>query len=128
MKNNMEEIDQLIKETLSEEEAKFYDELDEQNVFEMIRGLFVTRNRWFMVLLNLVHLASFVGFIYCLIQFFGAIETKEIVKWTSGGFFCLMVIGMLKIFMWLQMDKNAILRELKRLELQVSSLAGKMSS
>jgi len=37
------------------------------------------------------------------------------------------VVGFLKLFGWMQMDKNAILRELKRLELQVSSLAGKMS-
>ena len=36
MKTNMEDIDQLIKETLSKEEAKFYDELEEQNVFQMI--------------------------------------------------------------------------------------------
>jgi hypothetical protein len=34
---------------------------------------------------------------------------------------------MLKIFGWMQMDKNAILREMKRLELQVSSLSVKMS-
>ena len=29
MKTNMEDIDKLIKETLTQEEAKFYDELDE---------------------------------------------------------------------------------------------------
>ena len=40
MKTNMEDIDQLIKETLTQEEAKFYDELDEQNVLGMITGLF----------------------------------------------------------------------------------------
>ena len=35
-----EDIDKLIKETLTEEEARFYEELDEQNVFQMIGGLF----------------------------------------------------------------------------------------
>ncbi len=30
---NREDIDNLIKETLTEEEAKFYDELDEQRCF-----------------------------------------------------------------------------------------------
>jgi hypothetical protein len=34
---------------------------------------------------------------------------------------------MLKVFAWMQMDKNALLRELKRLELQVSSLANTLS-
>ncbi|MDC8004404.1 hypothetical protein POV27_10100 [Aureisphaera galaxeae] len=127
MKNKMEEIDELIKDTLSKEEAQFYDQLDEQNVFEMMRGLFVTRNRWFIVLVNIVNLAGFALFIFCLVRFFQAETTKDIIMWTSGGFLGLMITGMLKLFMWLQMDKNAILRELKRLELQVSSLAGKMS-
>lgn len=36
MKTNMEDIDKLIKETLTQEEAKFYEELEEQNVFEMV--------------------------------------------------------------------------------------------
>ncbi|MEL6812607.1 MAG: DUF6768 family protein [Bacteroidota bacterium] len=127
MKNNIEEIDRLIKETLTQEEAKFYDELDEQNVFEMIGGLFRTKNRWFIVIVNIIHVISFAFFIYCMVQFFNANETNEIIKWTAGGFICLTMVGMLKIFGWMQMDKNAILREMKRLELQVSSLSGKMS-
>jgi len=40
MKNHKEDIDNLIKETLTEEEAKFYDELEEQNILQMILGLF----------------------------------------------------------------------------------------
>ena len=39
MKNNMHEIDELIKETLTREEAEFYDSLDEQSLFEMLGGL-----------------------------------------------------------------------------------------
>jgi hypothetical protein len=30
-------------------------------------------------------------------------------------------VSMLKIFAWMQMDKNALLRELKRLELLITS-------
>ncbi|MDB4438891.1 hypothetical protein N9176_01445 [bacterium] len=40
MKNKMQEIDQLIKDTLSKEEAAFYDSLEEQNLFDMVVGLF----------------------------------------------------------------------------------------
>ena len=40
MKTNMEDIDQLIKETLTQEEAKFYDQLDEQNAFQMVSRAF----------------------------------------------------------------------------------------
>jgi len=126
MKNNMEEIDQLIKESLSKEEAQFYDELDEQSLFEMVTGLFRTRHRWIMIMMNVVTIISFIVFIYCVVQFFDAEETNELIKWTVGGGFCLMIVSMLKVFSWMQMDKNAILRELKRLELQVASLSGKL--
>jgi hypothetical protein len=45
MKTNMEDIDKLIKETLTQEEAKFYEELEEQNVFEMVFELFKGKNK-----------------------------------------------------------------------------------
>jgi Family of unknown function (DUF6768) len=127
MKTNMEDIDQLIKDTLTQEEAKFYNELDEQNVFQMMEGLFKGKNSWILILMNIVLIIVFGLFIYCAIQFFNTDVTNELIKWAVLGMFCMMIVGMLKLFAWMQMDKNALLREMKRLELQVSSLASKMS-
>lgn len=127
MKTKMEDIDQLIKDTLTEEEAKFYNELEEQNVFEMVTGLFKGKNMWIMYLMNFMTLVFFGLFIYCIVQFFNADVTKELIKWSVGSLVFLFGVSMLKIFAWMQMDKNALLREMKRLELQVSSLATKLS-
>ena len=121
MKDNIEEIDQLIKETLSAEESKFYDNLEEQNILQMILGLFKGKNKWIMFLMNLVTLLFFSLFIYCIIQFFNAAETKELIKWATGTLVFLLGVSMLKIFAWLQMNKNALLREIKRLELLIIS-------
>lgn len=125
--NSTEEIDRLIKETLTEEEAKFYQELDEQNVLQMVGGLFRGKNKWIMVLMNFMTLVFFGLFIYCIVQFFEASNTKEMIQWATGSLIFLLGVSMLKIFAWMQMDKNALLREIKRLELQVSSLSGKIS-
>jgi len=127
MKTNMEDIDQLIKETLTKEEAKFYDDLEEQNLFGMLFGLFKGKNAWLLVTMNFVTVIFFALFIYCMVQFFEVEETKELLKWGIGSVIFMIGVSMLKVFAWMQMDKNALLRELKRLELQVSSLAGKMS-
>jgi hypothetical protein len=127
MKTNNEDIDKLIKETLTEEEAKFYENLDEQNVLQMIFGLFQGKNKWLLIMMNLVTLIFFGLFIYCLVQFFSVETTKDLLKWGLGGIVFLLGVSMLKVFAWMQMDKNAIMRELKRLELQVSSLSGRMS-
>ena len=113
MKTNMEEIDKLIKETLTQEEAKFYDELDEQNVLQMVGGLFKGKNRWIIILMNVVTLVFFALFIYCTVQFFDTEITNELIKWGIGGFVCLLTVSMLKVFAWMQMDKNALLRVIK---------------
>ena len=127
MKTNMEDIDRLIKETLTQEEAKFYEELDEQNLFQMLGGLFQGKFKWIMYMMNFMTLVFFVLFIYCTIQFFETDVTNELIKWGIGGLVFLLGVSMLKVFAWMQMDKNALLREMKRLELQVSSLSGKLS-
>tara|TARA_R110000868_G_C10913024_1_gene765096 strand:- start:21 stop:404 length:384 start_codon:yes stop_codon:yes gene_type:complete len=127
MKNNIEDIDKLIKETLTEEESKFYDELEEQNVLQMVYGLFKGKNKWIMFMMNVMTLIFFGLFIYCLVQFFSVEATKDLLKWGLGGIVFLLGVSMLKIFAWMQMDKNALLREIKRLEIQISSLSGRMS-
>jgi len=127
MKTNMEDIDQIIKDTLTQEEAKFYDELDEQNLFQMVGGLFKGKNKWLIILMNIVQVAFFALFIFCAIKFFEVDETNDLIKWGLFGTIALLAQSMLKMFSWMQMDKNALLREMKRLELQISSLAGKIS-
>lgn len=121
--SKLEDIDKLIKETLSKEEAKFYDELEEQNVFQMVGGLFEGKNKWIMFLMNIMTLVFFGLFIYCVVQFFESEETKELIKWATGSLIFLLGVSMLKVFAWMQMDKKALIREIKRLEIQILSLS-----
>jgi len=127
MNNKMEDIDKIIKETLTQEEAKFYDKLDEQNMLQMVGGLFRGKNKWMMYVMNVMTLIFFSLFVYCLVQFFNTDATNELIKWGFGSIVFLFGMSMLKIFAWMQMDKNALIREIKRLELQVSSLSARIS-
>ncbi len=127
MKTNMEDIDKLIKETLNEEEAKFYDDLEEQNLLQMVFGIFSGKNSWLVIVMSIVQVVFFGFFIYCAIQFFNVDQTNDLIRWGVFGTLSLMASSMLKMFSWMQMDKKAIIREIKRLELQVSSLSGKIA-
>jgi len=127
MKNEFEKIDKLIKEALTEEESKFYDNLEEQNVFQMLGGLFQGKNKWIMLLMNIVMLFVFGFLIFSVIQFFNTEQTNEIIRWSLSIITCLLMISMLKMFLWMQMDKNSIKREIKRIELQISTLSSKLS-
>ena len=122
MNKKTEKIDELIKETLSKEEAAFYDDLEEQNLIGKIGEVYKGKLGWLAAIMNVVHLLMFMAFIYCIVRFFNTDSTNELIKWASAGFLSMFAMAMLKLFFWMQMDKNDILRELKRLELQISTL------
>jgi len=126
MKNSKEQIDRLIKETLSAEEAQFYDELEEQNILGKMGEVYKGKFGWLAVIMNIITLVAFVLLVYCIVQFFNTQQTSELIKWASAGFLCAIIMGTLKLFVWLQMDKNDILRELKRLELQLATLMSRL--
>lgn len=121
------DLDELIKETLTKEEAKFYDELEEQNIWQKMFGIFKGKNSWITIVISIVQVAWFVVFVYCTAQFLNATETNDIIRWGFFGTLSIMASSMLKFYTWMQMDKKELLREIKRLELQVSSLSGKLS-
>ncbi len=128
MNKEREKIDELIKETLNQEEAKFYDELEEQNLIGKLGEVYKSKMGWLAIIMNVVHLVIFGLLIYCIVQFFDTNETNELIKWAAAGFLCMIVMGMLKLYIWMQMDKNDILREMKRLELQVATLFSKLDN
>ncbi|NNE32771.1 MAG: hypothetical protein HKN40_10415 [Winogradskyella sp.] len=127
MKTNMKDIDKFIKETLSHEESMFYDALGEQGVFVKIRGLFKGKNSWLLVIMNIINLLVFGLLIYCIIHAFKVEETNALLLWIAGVFICIIMICMIKIFSWMEMTKNSEVREIKRLELLVSSLSRKIA-
>ncbi|MFS4469407.1 DUF6768 family protein [Maribacter sp. 2210JD10-5] len=125
MKEQEEKIDELIKEALSAEEVKFYDDLGEQNLMEKLAQVHKGKTGWLASIMIFVHLIIFIVFVYCTIQFLNTDVTNELIKWSAAGFLCMIAMAMLKLYIWMQFDKNDILRELKRLELQLSVLSNK---
>ncbi len=127
MKTNIENIDHLIKETLTQEEAKFYDGLEEQNLSGMIRGLYKGKNSWLVLVMNIFNLAVFGVLIYCIIQTFDEENTNNLIIYLGIILLCFITMSVIKLHMWMNMHRNVVTREIKRLELQVSSLAGKLA-
>lgn len=127
MKNKFEEIDHLIKETLSEEESKFYDSLEEQNLFKEIFGIFTGKNGWLMVTISVVQVIFFFVFVYSVIQFLDTEETNELLQWGFLGTLCMIAVAMLKLYGWIRMEQRATIREIKRIELLLSSMTSKNS-
>ena len=124
MNTENEKIDALIREALSKEEAAYYEKLDEQNVMEQFVGLYRGKNSWLNLVVTVFILICLGIGIYSGFRFADAVSTKEMFIWSlvMGG--CYLTIAMLKIWSWMQMDKGVLIREIKKLELQVSILVG----
>ena len=127
MRREMEDIDKMIREALSEDEAQFYEELNEPDVLNKLGEVYKGRLGWLAMLMNLVMLLLFIVFIYSLISIIGVSDTPELIRWATFGILSLMGIGILKLYFWMQMDKNDLKRELKRIELQIAALSGKLA-
>lgn len=84
MKTNKEEIDELIHQALSEDEAKFYDQLGEQSILEMVGGLFQVRLKWITALMMIIMTILFVIGVFSLVQFFKVEGLRLMMTWGRG--------------------------------------------
>lgn len=121
MKTKEEEIDKIIQQALSKEEAEFYDQLGEQSLIEMMLGVFKGKNKVIYIITIIMSFVLFGVFVYCAIQFYEAETTREMLIYGGIGMWCMIGVMGIKIWHWMQMNTNRILREMKRLELQIAS-------
>jgi len=119
------DIDDLITQSLNKENTKFYDNLDEPSILETFYSIFKGKNRWVMIFSIIIALILIAFTIYALVAFFNSGSTDEMLKWGLAIFASLSTISLLKLYSWMQMNKNVLLREIKRLELQITLLANK---
>lgn len=129
MKEERENIDDLIKQALSEEESEILERLgEEQSIFEQLLTNFQGKMKWMSMYIAFMILVFFIISIYCLIEFLNAEDIRLMMMWGAGMGASLLIVGMLKMWQWMQMDKNTILRELKRLEIHIAALHKNKSS
>ena len=64
--------------------------------------------------------------IFTATSFFDAESTRDQIAWAVGFMYSLIVISGLKAWYWMQMNKNSLTREIKRLELQIARLSSRL--
>ena len=125
MKDDYNEIDKLITEALTTEEARYFKELEEQSLPQQVFGLYKGKMKWVTLYATLVMLPLFGLAVYAGYKFFTIDDTVVMMRWGAVMFLAWMATGFIKLFNWNQMDKNALIREMKRLEFQLSLLSKK---
>lgn len=119
----MTKAEDAIRRALSPDDLRAYDALgrDPSPVQEAIAAF---KTRYFMVAISgwLMGLAMFVIAVYAGWRFWAATDHRQMLLWGALMAFAMFSLGMIKLWFFMEMQKNSILRELKRLELQVASL------
>jgi hypothetical protein len=112
----MNDIDQKIQDALRSQTAG--DALaGEPNLAEEVLSTFRGRRRWIStgaLVLNLVFLA---GAIWATMRFLGAESAAAQLRWCALAFVFILVVMYIKLWFWLEMYSNRMLREMKRVEL-----------
>ncbi len=123
----MNELDKKIQEALRTEDAElFKDFAQEPSMFEMLMETCRGRHRWLNILGAFWTLVFLVLGVVAAVKFFSAEGTRDIVMWAAACIVCVSAVSMLKIWYFLEINKNALTREIKRLELQIARLAARI--
>jgi len=120
----MTEFDDKIRQALRTESDNVWKDVEEQGLFEQALGVMRGKHKSLTIIANAVMVLLFAMTVYCVVRFFGAETTRMQIVWSVGFLTSNMVVAMMKLWFWMQMDKNTVIREVKRLELQVATLAG----
>jgi hypothetical protein len=119
----MSKIDELIDAALEKDDKELFAQLGgDMNLVDMAASVFQGKLRWLSIMISVQILILTLLAIYCAVQFFGSEVTRDLLMWAVGFGFCLMAVMMLKLWFWLEIQKNSVLREVKRVELQVARL------
>lgn len=125
----MTNIDDEIRAVLSSEEMAELETLTgEQGMFDMIGESFRSKMRYWIAILWVYSFAAWVGAVWAGYRFYQATEPKEMAIW--GGLCVVLVIfvALGKMWYWMDLNKNTVVRELKRVELQIAFLAKSIAS
>lgn len=123
----MNKLDQAIRQALSAEDAAFLAKFEDQSPFHEAMGTFSGKWGPMNIFAALITFAMFALAAYCALTAFNAADVRETVLWSAGALFGMLAVAMLKMYFWMEINKNVTLREIKRLELQVARLASRES-
>ena len=125
----MKDIDQQIREALRQEDAEMLEHYrGEPPLHQMLIETFRGRWRWLVALTFVMGVVAAVLLMVCAYHFFHAETTRAMIAWATGFVWCALFILMIKVWYWMELNRNSLTREIKRLELQVAQLSRRLGA
>ncbi len=114
----MNKLDDDIRKVLASGDT-FYDLEREEGVFRQMAGIFRGKMRWMAIVATIYSVVFPVLMVLAAVEFFRADDTKWQIFHATGFLLLAMLLVLVKLWGWMQMNRNSIQREMKRLELRI---------
>jgi hypothetical protein len=124
----MTQLDDKIREALEETGIESPDFGDDDTLRSMISDAYAGKLRWIFILATFWQLVFFAGFVYAGIEFFSIATSEDPLFWATIFVMTGIGVSMMKIMHWMLINRNRLLREIKRLELEVARMGKKLGA
>lgn len=116
----MSKLDQMIEDALGEEDRALFQRFAERGLMGETAALFTGKMGWWNILSSLIQLALFAAAIFAAMKILTLEDPVLVMRWGVAAFVLFMAMSAIKLVHWQQMQANRIIREVKRLELQLA--------
>ena len=117
------DVDVLIRQALEAEHAEELEKLSEPSLPDMVTEVFRGKMRWYGAMFMAMIFVCAVAAVVCAVQFFSVDDVPSMLRWGAGFFFAFLAVQGGKTWYWMQHERVAMTREIKRVELLVAQLA-----
>ena len=121
------DLDDLIREALAEDDAQALEGMGDQSPTELLTEMFRGRHRLYAIGGVVVNLVFVLIGVAAAMAFAQAQDTRTMLLYAGAAALSFAIVIAIKVWYWLEMNRLAITREVKRVELQVVQLARKIS-
>ena len=122
----MTKIDDAIHDALAKEDAEFLKRFEQEPGWsQQMFGLFHGPFAWITSIFVVVVVVLFACCVYAGWRFYDSRDVRDMLLWGAGALVSLLVMIVIRIWFFLEIQTNRVVREIKRLELQLARQAGR---
>ncbi len=121
----MNNLDQRIQ-ALLKQASDLPEHIDEPSVADEIISTFKGRRSWLLKWAAVKMIAAVVFMLFFAYQFFQQDSVMAMIAFATGTLLCAFAYASVFLFVWIQMNHNNTVSEIKRLELQLAILSRKL--
>jgi len=116
----MSKLDKMIEDALSAEDRSLFAHYGERGLVGEIGGLFSGKMGWWNALTVVIQVILFAGAFYAATKFIAIDDLPAMIRWGALSGLLMLAVSVIKLMHWEEMQANRVIREIKRLQLQIA--------